>query len=157
MSSSTIESIDSPQIPIECAPETIRKLSTNSLPSTNRNSLAALSDTKPTKENTLTQLSSDLKDEVICPICLRCMHRTTTLVPCLHNFCSSCISRHQFQSTFCPICREPISNFRKNEILDIIIRSIDLDSNVKRTKEECEDLDKDDDLLTFSHGKIFSH
>jgi len=137
------DSIDSLLIPTECHPKSIRCLSTHFLDFLNHPPTPQSS----TKIESISQLSSDLKDEVICPICLRCMYRCTTIVPCLHNFCSSCLSKHQTQSTSCPICRESISNFRKNEILDIVIRSLDLDSSVRRTKEECEDMDESDDLL----------
>ena len=95
----------------------------------------------------LTQLSNNLKDEIVCPICLRCLHRCVTLVPCLHNFCGSCISQCLIPSSPCPVCREPVANFRKNAVLDLIIKDIEVDPNLKRTPQECEELDRIDNFL----------
>nr|XP_018672753.1 postreplication repair E3 ubiquitin-protein ligase rad18-like isoform X2 [Ciona intestinalis] len=50
----------------------------------------------------------DLKDLLKCEICGECFKDPVMLVPCSHNFCSSCIERNDRQS--CVICKKKYSS-----------------------------------------------
>jgi len=91
-----------------------------------------------------------LKDEVICSLCLKCMHRAMALGPCLHSFCSSCLSRHLLDSDSCPVCREKITFVRKNFLLNkLITQVVKNNPDLKISQNEKSLMDKRDSLF---HG-----
>ena len=100
---------------------------------------------------------SEMEKELTCCICSTIFYKPVSVIPCLHNFCSSCLSQwinsnrnnyfgpptHQ-----CPTCRSDITEVRKNPQLNNLTESF-LKTNPKkeRSKEEKEDLDKKDNFL----------
>lgn len=73
--------------------------------SKNRNSSST------SNKRTIEQLSAELNDKLICPICHSLFNIPVTINPCQHTFCSECIrtsmrfSRQKIQRAVCPVCR----------------------------------------------------
>lgn len=75
--------------------------------------------------NTGDALISALQDQLQCSICLELMKVPTSVVPCLHTYCKSCIEGCiTYQGRHCPICREVVTETRKNTTLAELIESI---------------------------------
>nr|XP_056722260.1 E3 ubiquitin-protein ligase TRIM7-like [Euleptes europaea] len=74
--------------------------------------------------------STDLEEEVICPICLECLTEPVTL-DCGHNFCRGCITDYcdkweGLGHLECPVCKAEIQkgNFRSNWQLANLVEKI---------------------------------
>lgn len=71
-----------------------------------------LAATPPAREKqastTKTLLLSSLSEDFLCPVCLDIMVEATTLAPCGHSFCASCIK--SMNSSCCPCCQAKIQN-----------------------------------------------
>ena len=66
-------------------------------------------------ENALAKMSERME----CSICHEIMHEPTTLVPCLHSFCSACVKKRR--NPLCPVCRGRVENESCNvHLADII-------------------------------------
>mmetsp|Transcript_70982 Transcript_70982/g.140952 ORF Transcript_70982/g.140952 Transcript_70982/m.140952 type:complete len:662 (+) Transcript_70982:96-2081(+) len=67
--------------------------------------------------------TDDLFEGATCIICQEVMHRATSVQPCLHSFCSSCLSawlRKPGLAT-CPLCRKPVESVTRNHTLSGLI------------------------------------
>ncbi|CAJ1345406.1 unnamed protein product [Effrenium voratum] len=66
--------------------------------------------------------------EATCAICQEVMHRATSVQPCMHSFCSSCLGgwlkRPGDRLPRCPICRQAVAGVGKNHSLDGMIESL---------------------------------
>lgn len=85
----------------------------------------------------------------ICIICQEVLHRATSVRPCLHSFCSSClggwVKRGFAGPPSCPICRSPVKGVSRNHTLDGLINGLlKAHPNRKRGTQELQDLDADD-------------
>lgn len=99
---------------------------------------------------------SDMLRELTCPICSAVFYKPVCVIPCLHNFCSSCLSawvdpsRNLFwgQTINCPTCRADVHEVRKNPQLNNLTESY-LKNHPKkdRSKEEKESMDSKDRFL----------
>nr|XP_056723548.1 uncharacterized protein LOC130493940 [Euleptes europaea] len=74
--------------------------------------------------------STDLEEELNCPICLECLTEPVTL-DCGHNFCRGCITHYcdtweELGGLECPICKAEIQkgNFRSNWQLANLVEKI---------------------------------
>lgn len=61
-----------------------------------------------------------MAEELTCSICYDVIRSCVTLVPCLHNFCSGCISSW-LASCRCPLCNSAIIEAKKNNILNKVL------------------------------------
>lgn len=73
----------------------------------------------------------ELFTPVMCIVCQEVLHRTTSVQPCLHSFCSSCIgnwivraSKPGATTHGCPVCRAPIAGVTRNHTLDGVIHGL---------------------------------
>ncbi|KAG2388793.1 hypothetical protein C9374_000232 [Naegleria lovaniensis] len=99
---------------------------------------------------------SDMLRELTCPICSAVFYKPVSVIPCLHNFCSSCLSawvdpsRNLYwgQTLNCPTCRAEVHEVRKNPQMNNLTESF-LKNNPKkdRSKEEKESMDSKDRFL----------
>jgi len=67
-------------------------------------------------------------DGAMCAICQEVMHRPTSVQPCMHSFCSSCLGgwlkRPGDRIPRCPICRQGVAGVGKNHALDSMIEGL---------------------------------
>ncbi|XP_017345020.1 E3 ubiquitin/ISG15 ligase TRIM25-like [Ictalurus punctatus] len=69
------------------------------------------------------------EDELLCPICQTLLKNPVT-IPCGHNFCMTCISKHwklAFASIFCPYCRREFPSkpvLKTNTVLCAIMEHV---------------------------------
>ena len=86
-----------------------------------------------------------METELKCPICLDYMHSCVISLPCLHNFCASCISEWIKKSDVCPHCRGNFTELKKNSSLNNILESfMEENPELRRSEEEYEELNKKD-------------
>ena len=86
---------------------------------------------------TLSKMDEKIRAEVICSICYDHIYRCVTLIPCLHNFCASCISSWTQKSDHCPQCRQRFVDISKNLTLNNLIASfMERNPTLKLSKEE---------------------
>lgn len=66
--------------------------------------------------------------EATCAICQEVMHRATSVQPCVHSFCSSCLGgwlkRPGDKLPRCPICRQAVAAVGKNHALQGLIEGL---------------------------------
>lgn len=65
----------------------------------------------------------DLFEGAMCSICQEVLHRATSVQPCLHSFCSSCVG-HWLRKPghkICPLCRHAVTGVSRNYTLDGLI------------------------------------
>eukprot|EP00933_Yihiella_yeosuensis_P022485 TRINITY_DN17710_c0_g1_i1.p1 TRINITY_DN17710_c0_g1~~TRINITY_DN17710_c0_g1_i1.p1 ORF type:complete len:334 (-),score=30.72 TRINITY_DN17710_c0_g1_i1:89-1090(-) len=69
-----------------------------------------------------------LEDHLKCSICQDVLYRPTTILPCLHSFCSSCLggyfSHGNLLQIRCPVCREPITRIAPNFQLEAVLSAL---------------------------------
>lgn len=64
-------------------------------------------------------------------------------MPCMHNFCNSCIADWMTKSSECPSCRKAIVETKKNTFINnIITHYLDANPDKKRPAEEYSEMDK---------------
>ena len=75
---------------------------------------------KNSDENNVVQLN---ESDLTCAICADVYHDPISLIPCVHSFCSGCISiwitRREPNSLNCPMCRTLIDAVCKNQLLQL--------------------------------------
>lgn len=87
----------------------------------------------------------------ICIICQEILHRSTSVQPCLHTFCSACLGgwlgRRDVGSRKCPMCRMKVKNVTRNHTLDGLIAGL-LKAHPERQRpaQDIHELDKQDIL-----------
>jgi len=87
------------------------------------------------------------QDEIKCSICWR---YSRTIAPCLHNFCSFCLSEYlsrNYWQALCPLCRGDIQSWNKNSLLDKLIECLGDYNSGFRTSEEEKKLRDERDML----------
>ncbi|KAJ6234606.1 ubiquitin ligase protein chfr [Anaeramoeba flamelloides] len=90
-----------------------------------------------------------IAENFVCSICQDIQYNPISVIPCLHNFCGGCISMWSKKSKKCPMCQGDMSTFSRNHTLKNIIESyLVKHKSKKRDKDELEDLDEQDDILT---------
>mmetsp|Transcript_32933 Transcript_32933/g.29809 ORF Transcript_32933/g.29809 Transcript_32933/m.29809 type:complete len:91 (+) Transcript_32933:600-872(+) len=83
------------------------------------------------------------------------MYKPSTVVPCLHDFCASCISKSLKYNKKCPYCREPIWEIRKNVKLNGMIEKIyEKNPEKKPTLEEQKAMDNESRFKNESKIKV---
>ncbi|EFC43911.1 predicted protein [Naegleria gruberi] len=106
------------------------------------------------EEQRTQEIDDAMANELTCPICSGIFYRPVSVIPCLHNFCSSCLSSwlnpsnnnsYFGQNMNCPTCRATIQEVRKNPTLNNLTETY-LKTHPKqdREKEEKEEMDKKD-------------
>lgn len=101
------------------------------------------------KKQTEKQLKfqEELGEEMQCCICIDYIYKCITLIPCLHNFCSSCFSDWMEKSSVCPQCREEVIELKKNATVNNIIEKfMENNPSKKRQKEEYDEMDGKDKI-----------
>lgn len=88
-------------------------------------------------------------DAVQCAICQEVMYKATTVSPCNHRFCSSCLGgwlRRPHRPP-CPVCRVPVRGCARDHTMDNVISAL-LKANPEcvRPPEALADLDSRDPL-----------
>merc|ERR1712008_364771 len=70
-----------------------------------------------------TSSTDDVFEGAMCIICQEVMHRATSVQPCLHSFCSTCLSAWLRKPGLaaCPLCRKPVENAARNHTLSGLI------------------------------------
>ncbi|KAG8510742.1 E3 ubiquitin-protein ligase TRIM31 [Galemys pyrenaicus] len=92
-------------------------------------------------------LTSGLKEEVLCPVCIDILQDPVTL-DCGHNFCLKCISRIAEETTSkfckCPLCNKSVrkNNFEPNWLLANLVEKIQVmdapEMQPEREEERCQ-------------------
>ena len=114
-----------------------------------KNNRAIIQSTEEILNNTLSKVDENLGLEVTCPICYEYIYRCATLIPCLHNFCGSCISKWIKDSDACPQCRQSYTDVKRNSTLNNLIEGL-LNRNpyLRKSEEEYQEKDKHDKIKT---------
>jgi hypothetical protein len=63
-------------------------------------------------------------EEFSCPVCLEIQFQSTSLVPCGHSLCRSCICVGPGKSTSCPVCRAASRQQVPNRAIDNAIAAL---------------------------------
>mmetsp|Transcript_31630 Transcript_31630/g.73827 ORF Transcript_31630/g.73827 Transcript_31630/m.73827 type:complete len:391 (-) Transcript_31630:79-1251(-) len=103
-----------------------------------------------------------LGQHVTCPICIGVIHKCMAVMPCFHNFCSSCLSQwllRRRDSRPCPVCRQEVTAVIKNHAMDAVIDAfLDAYPEKRRSRLELRDMDATDTLRLEPGSKlVFSH
>ncbi|KAL0479112.1 hypothetical protein AKO1_007976 [Acrasis kona] len=93
----------------------------------------------------------ELNKELTCPVCADLFYKPLSVLPCLHNFCSPCLSDWDENNDTCPTCRIRYDDIRKNHNLNNLVEAYlktkpslnksqeiiqQLESRIKLTDEE---------------------
>lgn len=65
----------------------------------------------------------ELENDLQCGVCTDIFHRCVTLVPCGHNFCTSCFLTWRQQSSACPGCRAYVRQVVRNQDMDRMVET----------------------------------
>mmetsp|Transcript_12240 Transcript_12240/g.22655 ORF Transcript_12240/g.22655 Transcript_12240/m.22655 type:complete len:390 (-) Transcript_12240:63-1232(-) len=103
-----------------------------------------------------------LGQHVTCPVCIGVIHKCMAVMPCFHNFCSSCLSQwllRRRDSRPCPVCRQEVTGVIKNHAMDAVIDAfLDAFPDKRRSRAELRDMDALDTLRLEPGSKlVFSH
>ncbi len=104
-------------------------------------------DSPTVKQNKFAKMQDedDVKEELTCSICQETLYNPVMIIPCNHRFCSGCLSENIEFSTKCPICREEITSFQKDILLNSVLNKLTRTFNsLQRAKEECDGFDEKD-------------
>ena len=92
---------------------------------------------KPNEEDDVVEKKPDdyreYEDILTCSICYEIMHKSISLQPCLHSFCSGCYSDWMDKSNECPNCRLHVDRISKNHTIDNLIQ-VYLKNNPNRAR-----------------------
>lgn len=86
-----------------------------------------------------------LTDLVSCPICMMVIHRCVALTPCLHNFCSACLSdwmNRGISGWTCALCQTDAEAVVRNHAMDEVVAAV-LRSSPENCRSESELADMD--------------
>lgn len=101
-------------------------------------------------EGSKSELGEGVFKEATCAICQEVMHRATSVQPCMHSFCSSCLGgwlKRPGAMPRCPICRQAVAAVGKNHALDGLIDGLlKAHPEKQRTLAALADLDDRDPL-----------
>mmetsp|Transcript_13947 Transcript_13947/g.32730 ORF Transcript_13947/g.32730 Transcript_13947/m.32730 type:complete len:400 (+) Transcript_13947:51-1250(+) len=64
-----------------------------------------------------------LEDNLSCGICTESLFRCLTVVPCGHNFCTTCLVKWRRRSYACPECREPVQQAVRSPSIDRVVET----------------------------------
>mmetsp|Transcript_6261 Transcript_6261/g.15954 ORF Transcript_6261/g.15954 Transcript_6261/m.15954 type:complete len:261 (+) Transcript_6261:331-1113(+) len=140
--------------------EDVSGLSTNWTSAANQSDQATtdidVSTSASSKEHDPIRKSSGLFDSVLCVVCQEVLHRATSVQPCLHSFCSSCLGEWLWSSMpgapQCPVCREEVVRVNRNHTLDGLIDGLlQLHPERRRAEQEIKELDAQDRLAQASY------
>ena len=90
------------------------------------------------------------QDEMKCSICWKYLYRCMTLSPCMHNFCSFCLSKYldgNYWRLICPACRGEIQSCSKNLLLNQLISSQKSSNPELQISEEEKEIRDERDML----------
>lgn len=97
----------------------------------------------------------ELEDLVVCPICMQVIYKCVAVIPCFHNFCTTCCSDWMQRKDDCPVCRMPISALMKNHPMEAVIEAyLEAHTDRRRSPEELQDMDDRDELQLGIGGKV---
>lgn len=88
----------------------------------------SIANTKEVKRN---NTDPNFIDEISCELCNRLLKKPVTLLPCLHNFCSTCY--YNVSEGECSKCHKAVSDAKVNSTLQKLVddyRSVSLLSQV---------------------------
>jgi len=77
-----------------------------------------------TKSQDLEKLKQSVQNELECPICMEYLYPCLTLLPCMHNFCNTCVDDISKKGKECPQCRQEFTETKKNLMLNNLIEGI---------------------------------
>ena len=55
-------------------------------------------------------------EDLKCAVCMEAFHRCVLVHPCLHRFCSGCLSECLRYKTTCPICRNEVQEVERDQV-----------------------------------------
>lgn len=88
-----------------------------------------------------------MEKELTCPICAAVFYKPVAVIPCLHKFCSSCISGWIVSNDTCPQCRNTCKEVRKDHaVASLVTTYLNMHPKKKRSDEELRDLDAADTI-----------
>eukprot|EP00746_Dinoflagellata_sp_MGD_P136049 gnl/MRDRNA2_/MRDRNA2_70039_c0_seq1.p1 gnl/MRDRNA2_/MRDRNA2_70039_c0~~gnl/MRDRNA2_/MRDRNA2_70039_c0_seq1.p1 ORF type:complete len:595 (+),score=96.16 gnl/MRDRNA2_/MRDRNA2_70039_c0_seq1:214-1785(+) len=103
------------------------------------------------EDSSVDEVTGKLLEDAICPICQEVLHRAVSVIPCLHNGCSACLSSwfaRPGQNT-CPLCRIKVTAVQRNRTLEgMIEKLLSVDPKRKRSLDVLAELDAADVLST---------
>jgi len=90
-----------------------------------------------------------MEKELSCAICSEIFHKPVSVLPCLHNFCATCLSQWIENNTTCPQCRQDWVEIRKNHALTSMLQLF-IKNHPKRARsdETVQQLDAENKNLT---------
>jgi len=87
------------------------------------------------KSEELDKLKQSVQNELECPVCMEYLYPCLTLVPCMHNFCNTCVADFSKKGKVCPQCRGEFTETKKNIVLNNLIEGImNSDPNIRKSK-----------------------
>ncbi|KAF4662913.1 hypothetical protein FOL47_006002 [Perkinsus chesapeaki] len=100
----------------------------------------------------------EISEELRCAICQDLMHRPVSVLDCLHNFCSSCLSQWLQRHTDCPQCRSRVRSVKPNRtVINLTEKLIDAEKIRDRRSEQDKKAADDADALLkndYDLGKV---
>uniref|UniRef100_A0A7S0FBG8 RING-type domain-containing protein n=2 Tax=Pyrodinium bahamense TaxID=73915 RepID=A0A7S0FBG8_9DINO len=91
----------------------------------------------------------ELFEGATCIICQEVLHRATSVQPCLHSFCSACLSGwlKRRGPALCPLCRKPVAAVTRNYTLSGLVEGLlKAHPDQQRADKELAELDAQDAL-----------
>lgn len=105
----------------------------------------------PEEEADANRQTDHIFENAVCIICQEVLHRSTSVQPCLHSFCSACLGgwlrRGSAGPPGCPICRSVVRSVTRNHTLDGLINGLlQAHPNRMRPVADIQELDSRDIL-----------
>lgn len=96
--------------------------------------------------------TEDLFEFAICVICQEVIHRSTSIQPCGHSFCSACLGtwlkKPSKWGRTCPVCRTEVASVSRQHQMDGLIQGLlKAHPSKGRGEKELSDLDAQDPLM----------
>ncbi|KAF4690895.1 hypothetical protein FOZ60_016730 [Perkinsus olseni] len=100
----------------------------------------------------------EISEELRCAICQDLMYRPVSVLDCLHNFCSSCLSQWLQRHTDCPQCRSRVRSVKPNRtVVNLTEKLVEAEKiRDRRSEQEKKQSDDSDTLLKndYDLGKV---
>ena len=100
------------------------------------------------EDTNVSESQEELIRELSCSICSEIYYKPVSVLPCLHNFCASCLGGWRKQNNTCPTCRVHVTQVKKNHSMNNVIdKFLKMNPQLKRPDEELQELDKSSELF----------
>eukprot|EP00761_Pharyngomonas_kirbyi_P011482 gb/GECH01011507.1/.p1 GENE.gb/GECH01011507.1/~~gb/GECH01011507.1/.p1 ORF type:complete len:679 (+),score=118.56 gb/GECH01011507.1/:1-2037(+) len=88
-----------------------------------------------------------LSENLVCIICSEILYKPASVIPCMHTFCSGCVSQWIDVQDNCPQCRQDITHINKNHTIKNVVEAyLEKNPKSKRDEDDLKELDEQDKL-----------